>query len=110
MDAQVRVDISTSYSRKEKRRQVKSNLEAKLQAAYTCIRELELRCAQLPSGPIDPVIAEVEVRLGLVRPMLHSLVNAGQANANASVSGPVRAFRNFGLHADLGHQLFQRFH
>eukprot|EP00930_Biecheleria_cincta_P022108 TRINITY_DN16194_c0_g1_i3.p1 TRINITY_DN16194_c0_g1~~TRINITY_DN16194_c0_g1_i3.p1 ORF type:complete len:566 (+),score=89.57 TRINITY_DN16194_c0_g1_i3:92-1699(+) len=102
MDAKVRLDKPGSYNRNEKRRQAKQCLEGKLKAAYKHIRELELRLNQLQSSHTDPVVAEVEGRLGLVRPMLSTLVAAGQASSRTNASGSLRAFRNFGMHADMG--------
>ena len=102
MDAQVRGESSTSLSRQDRRRHAKSCLEAKLQAAYTYIRELEVKCMHAQSEPVDPVVAEVGGRLGLVRPMLCSLVGAEQANSTASISSFANAFCNFGMHAVMG--------
>ena len=46
---------------------------------------------------------EVQARLKLAQPALHSLVSAGKAaQAQPAISGSQKAFRNFGLHAEMG--------
>ena len=90
--------MSTSARRGERRRQAQVTLEAKLAQAHARIRELEVSCATSAASPSDPVMAEVEGRLNLVRPMLSSLVEARQE----PICGGAKAMRNFGLHAEMG--------
>ena len=95
-------DNSPFLNRKDRRRFAKNCLENKLQSAYKYIRELEARCVHVQHVHIDPVLAEVEGRLGLIRPLLRTLVTAGQTKTSTTICGSAKAFRNFGAHADMG--------
>ena len=101
MDAQVHRDTTPALSRNDRRRNARTSIEGKLQAAFSYIRELEVRCLQHDQSE-DAVVAEVEGRLGLIRPMISALVTAGQASTTAPICGSVKAFRNFAVHAELG--------
>ena len=91
--------------RGERRRFARVTLQAKLDAAYKRIRELELICLDLSSGSGDGARIEDEVqgRLDLAKPALRCIVAAGQAGpSQGAVSGNKKAFRNFALHSDMG--------
>ena len=94
--------MAEASNRKARQRAARDAEAGKLQAAFRKIRELELELAQYHTLHPDPVIAEAEARLGLVRPVLTSLVADGQAKRSTNINGSSRAFRNFGLHTELG--------
>eukprot|EP00930_Biecheleria_cincta_P090832 TRINITY_DN80308_c0_g1_i1.p1 TRINITY_DN80308_c0_g1~~TRINITY_DN80308_c0_g1_i1.p1 ORF type:complete len:237 (+),score=46.41 TRINITY_DN80308_c0_g1_i1:51-761(+) len=98
-----------AHSCGERRRQARRTLEAKLASAYKRVRALELQLVQRSAG--DAIDDEVDARLQLARPALHTLVSAAVATDESSevpqrqvnlVSGAARAFRNFSLHSDFG--------
>eukprot|EP00930_Biecheleria_cincta_P041945 TRINITY_DN28845_c0_g1_i2.p1 TRINITY_DN28845_c0_g1~~TRINITY_DN28845_c0_g1_i2.p1 ORF type:complete len:700 (+),score=143.77 TRINITY_DN28845_c0_g1_i2:95-2194(+) len=91
-----------SSQRAEKRRAAQLVQQAKLDAAYSRIRELELRC--LANEELDPVNQEVRARFAMAQPALTRLVAAGQNSLDelAVVPGDLKACRNYGMHCELG--------
>eukprot|EP00930_Biecheleria_cincta_P006427 TRINITY_DN10742_c0_g1_i1.p1 TRINITY_DN10742_c0_g1~~TRINITY_DN10742_c0_g1_i1.p1 ORF type:complete len:906 (-),score=154.01 TRINITY_DN10742_c0_g1_i1:338-3055(-) len=91
-----------SSHRAEKRRAAQLVLQAKLEAAYTRIRELEVQ--NLAPCELDSVGQEVRAGLSMAEPALTRLVAAGQnpSEKTPAVPGDLRAARNYGLHCNLG--------
>ena len=89
--------VSFKSSRRARVSAAKQVSDAKLEAAHKRVRELELKTAQLELALVDqqsrsvvtddPVRAEVEGRLGLVKPLLTSLVQGDHSATHTSCSG-----------------------
>ena len=102
---------SGKHSKSVRRQFAKAVLEAKLSTAHTRIRQLELLVLTLDPGCNEAtnfdtasvaIQREVSKRFDMARPALTTLVAAGVTGETQSVPGGARAFRNFGLHAELG--------
>jgi len=104
-------EASGTHSKSVRRKFAKEVLEAKLSTAHKRIRQLELlvltfdpECAAATDFDAENVAIQQEVtkRIDMARPALTTLVTAGVTGDSQNVPGGARAFRNFGLHADLG--------
>ena len=89
---------TTCSQRAERRRAAQQVMQAKLDAAYSRIRELEIKTME--QSELDPVGQEVQARLSKAQPAWTKLVEAQLRPA--AMPGDLRACRNFGLHSNLG--------